>query len=142
MFIALTIGQLFVEQLVVQSICEIQAKTPGLKNRTPFYKLHAKFTFINLGFSLLLSLALATMFPAAGMIVLASGLVSTMLSMPFAFCMETGRKIKVWFETDVKPFFAEMRRIATQIAGVIRTIVKVCKTIRHPIISTKARFSS
>ena len=80
MFMALTIGQLCVEQQMVKAVCEVQAKIPVLRNRTSFSEFHMNFVVVNLGFSLMLSLVLATMFPAAGMIVLTSGLVSTMLS--------------------------------------------------------------
>lgn len=95
MFIMLTIGQLVVEQQFVQAICDIQAKTPIWRKRKSFGDFHANFVVVNLGFSIGLSVLLATIFPAAGLVVLTSGLVSTMLSRPTARLRHGYRQTKI-----------------------------------------------
>lgn len=84
MFIVLTIGQLLMEQMFVEAVCDIQRKTPIWKKRTSFANYHRNYVVVNLGFSIGLSFLLATIFPAAGMLILASGVASTVLSRPFA----------------------------------------------------------
>jgi hypothetical protein len=66
--VLLTVGQLYFEFKIVKAL--------GLTELT------RRFVFLNLGFSILISIGAMTLFPAAGMIVAASGILSTVLSQP------------------------------------------------------------
>lgn len=82
MFIALLVGQMGIEYKIAHAL--------GLK------ELSMKFVGLNLVFSLGISLAMAHLFPAAGMLILASGICSTFLSRP----MYVGAD---HYNKDVKP---------------------------------------
>ncbi len=66
--VLLTVGQLYFEYKIVKAL--------GMTEITK------RFVLLNLGFSILISIGAMTLFPAAGMIVAASGILSTVLSQP------------------------------------------------------------
>lgn len=128
MFIMLTVGQLAVEQMIVRSLVEVQSKIPYLRGCTSFRKIHARYVVINLAFSLLVSLMLASMFPAAGLIVLTSGLVSTMLSRP------VGLVIDGWYMAKMA-----IARWWTSVVRFCRTVSNVVYSVFHPWKAYKRR---
>jgi len=66
--VLLTIGQLYFEFKIVKAL--------GLT------EISKRFVLVNLGISILISIGSMMLFPAAGMIVAASGILSTVLSQP------------------------------------------------------------
>jgi hypothetical protein len=74
----LTVGQLYFEFKIVRAL--------GLTELT------RRFVFLNLGFSILISIGAMTLFPAAGMIVAASGILSTVLSQPMYGIVDSWEK--------------------------------------------------
>lgn len=134
LFIALTIGSLFVEQKMVAAINDNIPRgwNHFTKKRLTFQEWHAESHAPNLIISLLLSLILATMFPAAGLIVLVSGVCSTFLSRPFAECLRAGRAGKGWFESNKDDIKASWDRNKEPLVDLAKAIMALIRTITWP----------
>jgi len=114
MFFTLTIGQLYFEYKLAHAL--------------HLEELSRRFILLNLGMSICLSLLFGFLFPAAGMVVAAAGLISTIISQPMYDVVNATRRVKTQWD-DAAGFFAPRKDKLVQ-AGrdtwtIIHTIGKI-----------------
>lgn len=115
----LTIGQMYFEFKIVRAL--------------HLEEFNKRFVLGNLAFSILMSVGFGLLFPAAGMVIAAAGLLSTILSQPmYEFydiwceqCLPTLRRGK-------QTILANKQAIASSWNGFIHSIVIIVKLITIP----------
>ena len=150
LFVALTIGSLFVEQKMVAAINDwLNEHGPKMKKLPiigrwsawdnsftkaglSFQNWHAESHAPNLIISLVLSVVLAMLFPAAGLIVLCAGVFSTFLSRPFAEILRFCRGIQAWFARNKDDIKAGWERNKEPLADLFKAIMALIRTITWP----------
>jgi hypothetical protein len=133
--VLLTIGQLYFEFKIVRAL--------GLTELT------RRFVLLNLGFSILISIGAMTLFPAAGMIVAASGILSTVLSQPMygivASWQENGKpkvkSAKVKYDKNreqIHQTLSDLAKLAVGIAMILTLPFRIIRWCVRTFESSKA----
>lgn len=132
MFLALVVGSLYVEDNIVQAISSNLGGIRFTKDRLTFAEWHATSNAPNLIFSLGLSLILSLMFPAAGLVVLTAGLVSTALSKPWARMRASGRNATTWYRDHKSEIRQAWNRNKAPLVDLVHAVMAFIRLITWP----------
>jgi hypothetical protein len=114
----LTTGQLYFEYKIVKAL--------GMTEITK------RFVLLNLGFSILISIGAMTLFPAAGMIVAASGILSTVLSQPMYGVVAEWEKQKPRLNNMRKKYDKNREQINQTVSDLAKIAVGVALILTLP----------